>query len=204
MKTKAFGVILALCLAAGLMGVMSGCNNDEDDDLLDGNDGIFEELLKEDMTHFEGNDYTIFDFHLFAKELKDENVTQCAYCDDRPIRSSFTIAMDKADLKNTLDGGDVLVDKNFMAIFNERGKLVRKIDFKKMYSMNLLVALVGHPDYRRVEYSYVWEDKDGHPLLPPGKYVSLFTIQYNATPGTGTKTMKPLTFRKSFEIVRTK
>lgn len=68
MKTKAFGVILALCLAAGLAAVMSGCNNDEDDDLLDGNDGIFGELLKEDMTHFEGNDYTIFDFHLFAKD----------------------------------------------------------------------------------------------------------------------------------------
>jgi hypothetical protein len=207
MKTKAFGVILALCLAAGLMGVMSGCNNDEDDDLLDGNDGIFEELLKEDMTHFEedGIKGIIFNYSIIGKEVEGGNGSQFEYCEDQPIGAIFLARyVEKNDLRDRLDGGDVIADKGFMAVYNEKGKLVRRIDFNKIEVTTLLVGVIGYPEATCREYGYVWLNKKGQSVLPPGKYVSQFTIQYNATPGTGTKTMKPLTFRKSFEIVRTK
>lgn len=194
MKTKSFSKLLTLCLAVGLTAIMSCCEEDSYIDFIEG-----------DMTHFEENGIKgiIFNYSINGSELTEDNNSQFEYREDRPIGACFLVRyVEKSDLRNHLDGGDVIADKGFMAIYNESGKLVHSINFRKIQCVSLLVGVLGYPDAQTLEYHYVWTDINDRPILRPGKYVSQFTIQYNSTPGTAKKEMKKLTFRKSFEIVR--
>ena len=194
MKTKVLNCLIILGFMAGVAPCLSGCEEDSHTDFIEG-----------DMTHFEENGIKgiIFNYSINGSELTEDNNSQFEYREDRPIGACFLVRyVEKSDLRNHLDGGDVIADKGFMAIYNESGKLVHSINFRKIQCVSLLVGVLGYPDAQTLEYHYVWTDINDRPILRPGKYVSQFTIQYNSTPGTETKNMKKLTFRKSFEIVR--
>jgi hypothetical protein len=200
MKTKAISSFVLACLLSGLALFFSGCSDDD----------YYIDLEENDFTHFEnvenGKWNILFDFCILGHELSPDNTSQFEYHrEDQPMGARLLIVyIDKNDLRDRLDGGDVIVDKGFMALYNEKGKLLRRVNLNKLKVMTLLVAYIGHPHARMVEYSIGWENGEDRSLVPPGKYVSQFTIQYNATPGKETKEMKTLTFRKHFEVVDVK
>ena len=193
MKTKTISSSVLACLLSGLALFFSGCSDDD----------YYIDLEENDFTHFENRERNImFNFEVFGHELSPDNTSQFWCSEEVPLGASFLIEyIDKNDLRDRLDGGDVIADKGFMALYNEKGKLLRRVNLNKLEIMTFLVAHIGHPYARTVDYSFAWGNGEDRSIVPPGKYVSQFTIQYNATPGKDTKEMKTLTFRKHFEVV---
>ena len=197
MKTKAISSSVLACLLSGLALFFSGCSDDD----------YYIDLEENDFTHFEnvenGKRNITFNFDVFGHNLSPDNTSQFKY--GFPIGGCFLVEyIEESDLRDRLDGGDVIVDKGFMALYNEKGKLLRRVNLNKLVCLNLLVAVIGYPYAQTLEYHGSWGNGEDRSLVPPGKYVSQFTIQYNATPGKETKEMKTLTFRKHFEVVDVK
>ena len=199
MKTKTISSFVLTCLLSGLAMFFSGCSDDD----------YYIDLEENDFTHFEnienGRRNIMFNFRVFGHELSPDNTSQFGCSEEFPLGACFYVQyIDKSDLRDRLDGGDVIADKGFMALYNEKGKLLRRVNLNKLVCLNLLVAVIGYPYAQTLEYHGSWGNGEDRSIVPPGKYVSQFTIQYNATPGKDTKEMKTLTFRKHFEVVDVK
>ena len=193
MKTKVFNRLLIITLLAGIAIILTNC----------GDDDYYADLMETDMTHLEDNDY-IFNYDLLGYSAIQGKSDVKIFRNDKPVESRFSLHIENGDVREQLDGGDVIVDENFMAIFNENGKLIRRIDFDKLQHGYELLYDVNHPNALDIVYSYEWIDSKGQLILPAGKYISQFTLNYNITPGSKTKQMKTITFKRSFEIVESK
>lgn len=193
MKTKIFNCLLIITLLAGIAISLTNC----------GDDDYYADLMETDITHLEDNDY-IFNYDLLGYSAIQGKSDAKLFRNDKPVESRFSFHIENADVRERLDGGDVIVDENFMAIFNENGKLIKRIDFDKLQHGYELLYDIKHPNALDIVYSYEWIDSKGQLILPVGKYISQFTLNYNITPGSKTKQMKTITFKNSFEIVESK
>ncbi len=92
------------------------------------------------------------------------------------------------------DGGDLIVDDNLFAVFNENGMKVGQPNMERIH-MFIYETAVGPYVLR-----YNWSKANGDIGLPPGNYYTRFTIKYNTEIGTEKRKFETKEYIVNFKI----